>query len=258
MNLKKTLFLAAVAVTALSSCSGNVKADYAKGLKETEGLSIVHMSELTDDDLKFAKGNEKFAGYMTAKDYYVVNGMGTCTDTMIVIPEYYDDGTHGRLPVAAVKDWARLAVNTVIAHNTLESLGQLGLRGCKRFIGNGVKIIGDGCMGGLADDYVVMPQGLIHADQWAWFFTTGPTKIWLPKTLKSLGNAVFMDSTYNTINFEGTEAQWNAIELAAGSWEYPDMTINFNVKYPGLQCPIEEYIPEVVPPTSEGGTSEAA
>ncbi len=214
-----------VAVFSLTGCSKEI--DYTDGLTPSEGLEFHHISEMG------TTFNFSFSQYVDGDDYYVVTGIGTCTDSVIVVPKEYN----GK-PVKAVADRAFFHIDNVtgfIFPNTVESVGQLSIRGSGLEVlkGNGIRCYGDGATGGSQIKDLVLSQKTEYIAQWAFFFSPDAETIWIPKTLKAFGPQPFMDSGYKKIYYEGSEADWEKITYDAGEKDF-DIPVEFNVKYPGI------------------------
>ncbi len=104
----------------------------------------------------------------TDGDYYIVSGMGTATDTDIVIPALYN--------------------------------------------GKSVKKIGNGAFQLSQITSLSIPDGVTEIDERAFLYSS-VTKITIPASVTSIGNnAFYFCSKLTDINFNGTKAQWNAIQ----------------------------------------------
>lgn len=210
-----------MSVASFAGCSKGV--DYTKGLTPSQGLEIKHISE---NGTGF---NFSFTDWVEGDDYYVVTGIGTCTDKIIVVPSEYE----GK-PVKAIGDRAffHSGVEGFILPNSVESIGQLGIRGAglKVLKGNGVRCYGDGCTGGAVMKDMVLSQKTEYIAQWAFFFSPDAKTIWIPKTLKEFGPQPFMDSGYEKIYYEGSKEDWAKIKQENDF----DIPVEFNVKYPGF------------------------
>lgn len=215
-----------IGVLSFTGCKKEI--DYAKDLTPSDGLEFHHISEIG------TSFNFSFADYVEGDDYYVVTGIGTCKDSIIIVPSEYN----GK-PVKAVADRAFFRSDSVtgfIFPNSVECVGQLSIGGAGLEVlkGNGIRCYGDGATGGCKIKDVVLSQKTEYISQWAFFFSPDTETIWIPKTLKAFGPQPFMDSGYKKIYYEGSEEDWNKITYDAGEKDF-DIPIEFNVKYPGIQ-----------------------
>ncbi|MBQ8408991.1 MAG: leucine-rich repeat protein [Clostridia bacterium] len=75
--------------------------------------------------------------YDSATASYTVNGRGTCSDSILVIPGTYDDGTNGEAAVSKVAARAFESDATVVElvfPSTLVTLGSYAFKGCKQLV----------------------------------------------------------------------------------------------------------------------------
>ena len=99
-------------------------------------------------------------------------------------------------------------------------------------IPEGVTFIGDrafdGCTGLTS---INIPEGVTSIGQCAFSYCSSLTSITIPESVTSIGNYAFDECTsLKTINYTGTEEQWNAINKG-NSWSNlcpSDMVINYN------------------------------
>lgn len=227
-----SIALSAIAVVGLCfglAACGNSLVDYSEGQTPSEGLEYHHISELESGAFSL-----NFKDYVDGDDYYVVTGIGSCKDKVIVVPAEYN----GK-PVKAVADRAFFQAEGVegfIFSNNMQSIGQLAIRGTglKVLKGNGIRCYGDGCTGGSTIKDLVLSQSTEYIAQWAFFFSPDAKTIWIPKTVKKIGPQPFMDSGYEKIYYEGSEDDWKKIEFEAGEQDF-DIAIDYNVAYPGIK-----------------------
>jgi len=82
------------------------------------------------------------------KTGYNVTGIGTCTDTVIIIPATYNDGTNGSLPVTAIADTAfrYTSITSVVLPESVDYIGASAFQEVKKLssvaLSNKVKYIG--------------------------------------------------------------------------------------------------------------------
>ena len=79
---------------------------------------------------------------------------------------------------------------------------------------------------GLSLDVVKLPKQLKSVGDYV-FAASDVTTIYMPKSLTTITNDFFRDSDIENIYYEGTEAEWNKLNL---SFQYP-VNIYFNVNY---------------------------
>lgn len=65
---------------------------------------------------------------------------------------------------------------------------------------------------------VIISEGILSVSKGAFEYTKSLKKLVLPASLKYIGENAFYSSSLQTINFNGTKAQWNAIEKAE-NWD---------------------------------------
>ena len=89
--------------------------------------------------------------------YYVLTGLGNkCTDAHILVPDYYDDGKHGWLPVTTISNYAFSSISgqrveqieTISFPYSIKSIGVGAFFGCSNLtsvtFGTGIERIGAG------------------------------------------------------------------------------------------------------------------
>ena len=89
--------------------------------------------------------------------YYVLTGLGNkCTDAHILVPDYYDDGKHGWLPVTTISNYAFSSISgqrveqieTISFPYSIKSIGAGAFSGCSNLtsvtFGTGIERIGAG------------------------------------------------------------------------------------------------------------------
>ena len=232
-SLQKTIVSGLLALVCLLSlfaftaCSGGGRLDYTDGLTPSEGLTFAHISE-NGKSFQFS-----YASAIDDDDYYVLTGIGTCTDPVIVVPSEYN----GK-PVKAVADACFEGLSTMeglILPNSVEATGSQAIKKCtgvKQFLGNGIRLYGDGAQGALEIKDIVLSQVAERMEQWAFFMGGSYDTIWIPKTMQSIGVSVFMNSAFTKIYYEGSEEDWAKIEFDAGEADF-NIPIEYNVPFPG-------------------------
>ncbi len=219
-------FVCMFSLFALTACSGE-NIDYTDGLTASQGLEFEHIS---DNGKTF---NFSYASVIDDDDYYVLTGIGTCTDKVVVVPSEYN----GK-PVKAVADECFEGLSTMeglILPNSVEATGSMAIKKCtgvKQFKGNGIRVYGDGAQGALEIKDIVLSQVAERLEQWAFFMGGEYETIWIPKTLQSMGVSVFMNSGFTKIYYEGSEEDWANIKFDAGEQDFV-IPIEYNVAFPG-------------------------
>ena len=137
---------------------------------------------------------------------YTCTGMGTCTETEVVLD------TYGGLPVTAIADeafrgCAQMTAITIPA--TVTRIGQGAFWGCS----------------GLTT--VAIPQGVTELALQLFSDCTSLTSLTLPRSL----TRIRVEALYNTrlmeINFAGTEAQWAAVTVEEANAELLFATVHY-------------------------------
>ena len=126
--------------------------------------------------------------------YYIVSGIGTCTDTDIVIPSTYNG-----LPVKEIGDEAFeycSSLTSIVIPDSVTSIGYEALLGCKSLtsveIGDGVTSIGNRAFCGCSSlTSIVIPDSVTSIDDWAFYNCTSLTSIVIPNSVTSIGDWAF-------------------------------------------------------------------
>ncbi len=213
-----------VAVTAMfASC--NSLPDPTKDLTPSVGLEMKLNTEI--EDLTYEGGYT-----IEETEYYVVTGIGTCTDTDIVVPSTYN----GK-PVKAIGGFfGNSNINSVVLPNSIEVIRALAFGRCtgmtKFDMGNGVKIV-EHCAFGTASSLT----NLIFSKQcefigWECFHHAAAlTTLNLPKSIKTIDYSILNGVLFETVNFAGSEADWNKIDVNSNNSELLGAEFNFNAKF---------------------------
>ena len=137
---------------------------------------------------------------------YTCTGMGTCTETEVVLD------TYGGLPVTAIADEAFRGCTQMTAitiPTTVTRIGQGAFWGCS----------------GLTT--VAIPQGVTELALQLFSDCTSLTSLTLPRSL----TRIRVEALYNTrlmeINFAGTEAQWAAVTVEEANAELLFATVHY-------------------------------
>lgn len=238
--MKKTgvfsLLLCAGMLFGAAGCSSDSETsykDYTEGMTPSAGLEYTLASKI--------EGGFSFADYVTGdEDYYVVTGIGTCTDQYVVVPSTYNG-----VPVKAVGDQAFTSKNSpnlkgITLPNSVQATGSLAFRNWdtsyEYIHANGIRCYGDGSITATKENVYVASQQTVFIATMAFFHGKkgASTTLWLPKTVKTIQASVFLDTSYTTIWYEGSEEDWNKIEFTSGSFDAPELTIEYNIAYPGI------------------------
>ena len=121
---------------------------------EIEGDECINCGKEACMDLEFEIGNDG--------SYYILIGLGKCTDTHILVPDVYDDGKNGEHPVKSIKIEAFSSkkngvakaeqIVTISFPDSIEDIGNDAFRGCSNLVsvtfGRGVWMIGSNAFGG--------------------------------------------------------------------------------------------------------------
>lgn len=79
----------------------------------------------------------------------------------------------------------------------------------------------------------VIPEGVTSVAQAAFRRTIGITELYIPTSVESIGNYFIADSTIRTVLYQGTEAEWNEIEMS-DMWNYGnrDAAVEYSAALP--------------------------
>jgi hypothetical protein len=148
---------------------------------------------------------------------YFVKRIGTCTDTVVVIPS-----THEGLPVTGIGTYAFYqctSITAVIIPNSVKSIGDYAFQDCIALLSidipSSVTSIGQYAFHGckqlasvkISENISAIPNG-------AFGNCTSLTSVTIPSYVTSIGNFSFSGCTsLSTIEFKGTKEQWSAISL---------------------------------------------
>ena len=190
-------------------------------------------------------------------DGYFVTGIGSCTDTVLVIPSKHND-----LPVIDIWDWAfahcRNLTSVIIpigvknsswgAFSGCTSLKSITLSNSVTIIGdntfsdctsltnltlpNSVTVIGIEAFGNCTSlKSITIPDGVKWFGAGAFDGCTGLTSIVIPDSVTSIGwNAFGGCTNLATVYYTGTEEQWKQIIIDDDNSCLTNATIVFNYK----------------------------
>ena len=186
--------------------------------------------------------------------YYSVTGIGTCTDTDIVIPNTYNG-----LPVTSIGEGAFgncYSLTSVVIGENLTSIGDaafcscgltrvvipdgvtsIGVEvfyGCRSLtevvIHDRVISIGNGAFGHCSNlTEIEIPDSVTNIGEKAFYYCSSLTEIVIPDSVTSIGAMAFWYcSNLTSIRYEGTIAQW--YEISMGS------SLNYNTQATEVVC----------------------
>lgn len=153
---------------------------------------------------------------------YAVTGIGSCTDTDIIIPAVYNN-----LPVTSIStnafwnnefDDSKFSLTSVIIPDSITSIGIMAFCECdeltKVVIGNGVTIIGTSAFNQCtALTNITIPNSVTKIQAAAFQQCTSLASITIGSGITSIGEGSFSSCrSLTNISFNGTMEQWNAIE----------------------------------------------
>ena len=121
---------------------------------EIEGDECINCGKEACMDLEFEISLDE--------SYYILIGLGDCSDTHILVPDVYDDGENGEHPVKSIKIEAFSSkkngvakaeqIVTISFPDSIEDIGNDAFRGCSNLVsvtfGRGVWMIGSNAFGG--------------------------------------------------------------------------------------------------------------
>lgn len=79
----------------------------------------------------------------------------------------------------------------------------------------------------------IVPDGVTAIAQAAFRRISGITELYIPVSVRSIGNYLIADSTITAVLFQGTEAEWNAIEKS-DMWNHgnSEVTVEYSAEVP--------------------------
>lgn len=121
---------------------------------EIEGDECINCGKEACMDLEFEISLDE--------SYYILVGLGDCSDTHILVPDVYDDGENGEHPVKSIEIEAFSSkkngvakaeqIVTISFPDSIEDIGNDAFRGCSNLVsvtfGRGVWMIGSNAFGG--------------------------------------------------------------------------------------------------------------
>lgn len=87
---------------------------------EIVGNECINCPATASEGLEFKWSNN-------SEEYYMLAGIGTCTDTHILVPDVYDDGVHGKHPVKSILNSAFEGCTSIITISIPHSINGIGV-----------------------------------------------------------------------------------------------------------------------------------
>ena len=144
------------------------------------------------------------------EDHYIFTSIGTNTDATVTVGNWYNN-----LPVTEMGEASLGDGDTLKTLIVSEGITTLAFRACRSF----------------SVEKVVLPNGIEELPMGTFVRCDKLETIVLGKGLKKFNEgAAFATTSIKTINFRGTEAEWNAIEITneADQAAIAAATVNFN------------------------------
>ena len=177
----------------------------------------------TPEDENASKGLE----YTLSDDgtYYIVSGIGTCTDTDVVIPEEYEG-----LPVKEIGNYAFYyctSLTSVTIPDSVTSIGDGAFESCTSLtsviIGNSVTSIGNYAFAYCRSlTSVTIPDSVTSIGDDAFYYCTSLTSVTIPDSVTSIGDGAFESCTSltsviigNSVTYIGSSAFSRCTSLAS-------------------------------------------
>ena len=128
-----------------------------------------------------------------------VIGIGTCTDTELVIPARSPDGDMV-VGIGEEAFWTCHHLTSVILPEGLVTLENLAFAGC-----NGLTSM-------------VIPDGVTSLGAYAFGYCSNLTRVAIPNSVEIIGEAAFYGcELLKDVYYTGTEPEWSAMEIAIGN-----------------------------------------
>ena len=155
-----------------------------------DGVCTVCGAERANEELKYSLNSDGTA--------YTVTGIGTCTDTEIIIPSEYNAKPVTRIGSDAFRGCKGLTSITI--PDSATSIGNYAFLGCTGLTsvttGNGVTSIGDGAFYGCTGlTSVTIPDSVTSIGNSAFEGCTGLTSVTIGNSVTSIGRSAFSDCT---------------------------------------------------------------
>ena len=179
------------------------------GKKERRDISIAEHTYVNNvcsvcGDVYYSKG----LGYTLSDDetYYIVSGIGTCTDTDVVIPSTYND-----LPVTSIGEDAFsycTSLTNITIPNSVTSIGYAAFMYCESLtsitIPSSVSSIGSAAfMYCYSLTSITIPSSVTNIGEYAFYSCDSLTNITIPSNVTSIGwNAFSSCGSLTSVTFE--------------------------------------------------------
>lgn len=236
--MKKFMVTAAVIAAALvigvfaAACGGSGSEelpDPTEGKTASSGLAFTLSTELDAEAVAYEND------YTIEGDaYYVLSGIGTCTDTDIVVPSEYEG-----VPVKAIADSAFFGnanITSVVLPNSIEVIGALAFGRCTGMTsfncGNGVRII-EHCAFGTAEKMTtfVFSERTEFIGWECFHHAAALTTLNLPKSIKKIDYSIMNGVLFETVNYAGSEEEWKEVDVNSNNSELLGATYNYNAEF---------------------------
>ena len=159
-----------------------------------------------------------------SQSYSVIGYSNITTSDKVVIPDKYDDGTHGEHPVTSIGGWAFEycdSLTSVTIGNSVKSIGDDAFSNCSSLtsitIPNSVTSIGNSAFlscGRLTN--LTIPNSVTSIGNSAFLSCSSLTSLTIPNSVTSMGNSVFSDCNSLTSLTIGNSV--TSIGSSAFSW----------------------------------------
>jgi hypothetical protein len=129
------------------------------------------------------------------------------------------------------------SLTSITIPNTVTSIGHNAFDDCSSLtsitISNAVTSISNSTFWGCSNlTSITIPNGVTSIGEGAFYGCESLTSITIPKSVTSIGNSAFFSwSSLNTVNYSGTETEWNAITIGDGNYGIKNVTIIYNYVY---------------------------
>ncbi len=175
------------------------------GEKDTIDLIL----DRSDNNIDSASGSYS-AGLLFELDdsnpYYVVAGIGRCTDSKVIIPDEYDG-----LPVKEIGNYAFESCSTireVVLPNSITHIGHHAFNDCenlkKATLPNSLQTIGRDAFASTGLTAIELPEGLIEVGSCAFLGCKELKSVSIPSSMKYIRNSCF-SSCWNLENVDFSE-----------------------------------------------------